>query len=125
MQAFDEVLLRIGAEVIESIELVRRFKKKRTGEISLECRTSNLVELLHYCVALVEAAVAVANEVDVVGANARLQRSMLAAIRLTETAFETLHSTANEKRRVVMLGDDRPIDDERKAEILESAADGI
>lgn len=49
---------------------------------------------------------AVADQLDVVGANARLQRPMLAAIRLAKAALRPLHSTTDEKRRVVDLGND-------------------
>ena len=68
---------------------------------------------------------AVANQVDVVGSDAGLERAVSATVRRVEALLHTLHSAANEERRIVVLWNDIAVVDEREAELLEGAPDYI
>jgi hypothetical protein len=67
---------------------------------------------------------AIANEIKVVGANARLQRAVTPAIRLMEAAFDPLHARADKKSRIVVRND-IAVHDQRKAELLKSSLDHV
>src|SRR5262245_38523044 len=66
---------------------------------------------------------AIADEFDVVGPDAGLQRTVSASIRLAETLFERLHPAANEEGRIVILRDDAAVHHERDANLLEPSLD--
>ena len=67
----------------------------------------------------------IADQTEIVGADAGLQRSLATTVRIVETAFELLHPAANEERGLVMFGDDVAINNERKIELLEAASDYV
>lgn len=45
----------------------------------------------------------VANELDVVGANATLQRTMTSTIGMMEPVLYTLHAAANKESRIILM----------------------
>jgi hypothetical protein len=62
---------------------------------------------------------AVADEFDVVGSDAGLQRTVSATTQLAEPLFERLHPAANEEGGIVVLGDDAAVHHEGDADLLE------
>ena len=65
----------------------------------------------------------VADKIQVVCVNTRLQRSMASAVRPVKPSFYSLHATANEERRFVVYRDDATVHDEWEAKLLEAASD--
>lgn len=65
----------------------------------------------------------IAYQTEIVGAETGLQRTLVSTVGIVETASKTLHSAANKERGIVVHGDDVSVQNERKTELLETAAD--
>lgn len=63
---------------------------------------------------------AVADRVDVAGADAVLQVAVAAAVRRLESGFEWLHPRADEESGWIVLGDYVGVEVERKTDLVES-----
>lgn len=68
---------------------------------------------------------AVADRIDVAGADAVLQVAVAGAVRRSESGFEGLHPRADEEGSWIVLGDYVGVDVERQTVLVEATAKGL
>ena len=68
---------------------------------------------------------AVTYQIEVIRPDTRLQRTMSATIGLVKSGSDLLHTAANKQRRIIIVGHDRAINDQGKAELFKSAANYV